>query len=98
MENKKYICNFCGKIIKNNYSALIAHEKMCEYNPLNTELYAPYEYQGVCEKCGKEFVKIFKTKKLFIRDYQNVRDKEVYKRVKKIKNKEYKERYLSSLL
>ena len=71
MENKKYICIFCGKIIKNNYSALVAHEKMCEYNPLNKELYVPYEYQGICEKCGKEFVKLFKTKKLFIRDYQN---------------------------
>lgn len=63
---KELKCQYCGKIIKNNHSALLSHEKSCQYNPLNEELYKPYEYQGICERCKKTFIKVYDTKKKYL--------------------------------
>lgn len=70
MENSKFYCKYCGREIKNKGSHEI-HEKYCKFNPTNKELYEPYEYHGVCEKCGKNFIKVIRTKKLFISEYKN---------------------------
>lgn len=65
---KEFNCQFCGKVIKNNYSALLAHEKSCQDNPSNLELYSPYVYHSVCKRCNKPFIKIYETKKKYL-DY-----------------------------
>ena len=56
---EKFICKYCGKECK-HHSALKSHEKFCKANPTIDDKYKPYEYKGICQKCGKEFIKIYK--------------------------------------
>ena len=56
---EKFICKYCGKEC-NNHSALKSHETFCKLNPNLDDKYKPYEYKSICQKCGKEFLKIFK--------------------------------------
>ena len=70
---EKFICKYCGKQCK-NHSALISHETFCKLNPNLDDKYKPYEYKSVCQKCGKEFIKV----------YKNISDFGVYKRKGKL--------------
>lgn len=70
---KKFICKYCGKQCT-NHSALTSHETFCKSNPNLDDKYKPYEYKGVCQKCGKEFVKV----------YKNISEFGIYKRKGKL--------------